>query len=380
LRLASVDALRGLVMVLMALDHTRDYFSSASFDSLDVDQTTPGLFLTRWITHFCAPAFFLLAGLGPSLSRSRGKSPSALAQFLLTRGAFLVLVDLTLVRLGWDFNLKFQGGLWFIVLSTLGFSMMALAGLVYLPRLWVGALGVALIAGHNLLDGVQYDRLGPFGPLWTFLHVHQADEVAGVPFYVTYPFIPWVGVMAIGYALGLLTCQRARDRRRSFLLVGAGLTAAFIVLRAVGHYGDPEPWSPEYGGVRAVLSFLRTMKYPPSLQYLLMTLGPILLALGFLEGRRGPLIRWLTTFGRVPLFFYVAHLYVIHALVVAVAALSGFDPLSVCVEYNQLPDNWGFSLPVVYFFWLLVLGILYAPCAWFRKLKKRSKNVLLSYL
>jgi uncharacterized membrane protein len=262
--------------------------------------------------------------------------------------------------------------------------MMALAGLVYLPSPLVGAFGALLIAGHNLFDEVTPEELGPFSPLWTFLHVRTSDAAFGVPFYVSYPLIPWAGVMAVGYALGPVLREERPARRRKLLLLGAALTAAFVVLRGgLGPhgYGDPRPWDArQYEGFPKVLGFLGTEKYPPSLQYLLMTLGPILMSLACLEGARGAVARWLMTFGRAPLFFYVAHLFVIHGLAVALGAVLGHDPGSLCVAYDRLPSGWGFPLPVVYLVWVFVMVVLTPPCAWFSELKRRNRSVWLSYL
>lgn len=379
-RLESIDVLRGLVMAVMALDHVRDFFTDVKFNSMDPAVTTVPLFLTRFATHYCAPAFFFLAGLGACLSGTRGKAKGELARFLFTRGAFLVAVDLTLVRVGWDFNFAYHGGPWLIVLTALGLSMMILAGLVFLPVPAVGALGVVVIAGHNLFDHVSPESLGALEPLWVFLHVRAGSEVAGIPFYVSYPLIPWVGVMLVGYAFGPVMLLERPRRVRVLLATGAALVALFVVLRGLRLYGDPRPWAQHFEGVANVMAFLRTKKYPASMQYLLMTLGPTLIALGLLDGVKGPVARVFLTLGRVPLFFYVAHLYLIHALALAGGALQGYPVRDFCVLYSQLPSDYGYSLPVVYLVWLLVLVGLYPVCAWFSDLKRRSKAAWLSYL
>ena len=357
-----------------------------------------GTFLTRWITHFCAPAFCFLAGVGAALSFSRGKSKIELSRFLLTRGAFLVLLDLTVIRVAWDFNFQFSGGPWFIVLAVLGFSMIALAGLIWLPNWAIVVFAVAMIAGHNAFDFVddlsEHGRLGRWSPLWTFLHMQTGDRLAfpplnkfrvgggpGIPFYVSYPLIPWIGVMALGYAFGPIFRLPGPDRRRRLFGMGLGLTLTFAILRAWFDYGDPRPWEAEFPEpLNNFLEFLRTSKYPPSLDYLLMTLGPILIALALLDQAKGFVVGIFLDFGRVPLFFYVAHLYLIHALAVGFGMMQGFPAREMMTTYNGLPDDYGFSLRVVYLVWLLVLLLLYPPCAWFSNLKRRSKHWILSYL
>jgi uncharacterized membrane protein len=382
-RLASVDVLRGIIMALMALDHTRDYFSNLGSDGMDPTQTTPALFLTRWMTHFCAPAFFLLAGLGAYLYLSRGKTRWDLTRFLLIRGALLIFLDLTVVRFAWDFNLAGSGGPWFIVLTALGASMFVLAGLIYLPHWAIAVFSVLMIVGHNWFDGfdsVAGEILGPLAPLWTLLHVQGGDEIAGIPFYVTYPLIPWLGVMPLGYVLGPILQFQGPTRRKTFLWLGAALTLGFFVVRWINIYGDPSPWSIQPDPVGNMVAFFGPEKYPPSLQYLLMTLGPICLALGILDQAQGPIVRRVMDFGRVPLFFYVAHLFVIHGLAVIAGTLQGHRPLDLCVLYRDLPQEYGFGLPIVYLMWLLVLVLLYPVCAWFSQLKRRSKQFWLAYL
>lgn len=379
-RLESIDVLRGLVMAVMVLDHARDYFSASEINPTAIDHGSVSLFLTRWVTHFCAPVFFLLAGTGAYLSGRRKTRPE-LASFLLTRGAFLVILDLTIVRLGWDFNFQFAGGPMFVVLSALGFSMIALAGLIYLPVKWVAGFGAAMIVLHNLADGLDQANLGAFRPIWDFLHVRGPVEVGGVPFYVSYPLIPWVGVMALGYGIGPLFEQDRFRRRKQLFFAGLGLTLAFFVLRASNLYGDVSPWRYDAGWVSGFLSFLNATKYPPSLLYLLMTLGPSLLVLAALDRAPGPVARSLIPLGRTALFFYVLHLYLLHAMAVLFGTLQGFSARSMCVFYTDLPIGYGFSLPVVYLWWLVAVAVLYGPCLWYANLKKRHRNeAWLSYL
>ncbi len=274
--------MRGLAIVLMALDHVRAYLSVAHFDPTDLDQTTPALFLTRWLTHFCAPAFVLLAGAGAWLGGQR-RTCGQLSQFLLWRGLWLLLLEFTVISLGWYFNLTWEMGAIAQVIWAIGIAMMVLAGLVTLPIRWVATIGVVLVAGHNLLDGVTPDSLGPLGAVWALLHV--SGPLAGAPVLVVYPVLPWIGVMALGFALGPLLHQGTADSRARLRRLGLAAVAGFLVLRALDGYGDPAPWSPQATAGRTVLSFLRVTKYPPSLAYLLMTLGPVLLLLGPVSAR-----------------------------------------------------------------------------------------------
>jgi len=380
-RLDSVDLLRGLVIVIMALDHARDYFTEVRFDATDLTQTTAALFLTRWITHFCAPVFVFLAGTSAYLYASRGRSRGEVSRFLLTRGLWLVLLELTVVRWAWTFNFSYTELLFVQVIWVIGVSMIALAALIHLPLPAAAGVGIAMMAGHNLLDGITPESLGAWGPLWTVLHVQSAIPLGGGRvFIVIYPLIPWIGVMAAGYAFGALLSRPERERRRTLLLLGGALTLAFVVLRAANGYGDPAPWSVQDGAGRTALSFLNTTKYPPSLLFLLMTLGPAIAALPLLERLTGPAARAVTVFGRVPLFFYVLHLYLIHALALAMGTLAGFDPRSFLHVWLLNPEGWGYGLPVVYLVWVSVVLALYPACRWFAGVKARRREVWLSYL
>jgi uncharacterized membrane protein len=381
-RLDSVDLLRGLVIVIMALDHARDFFTSVRFEATDLEQTTAPLFLTRWITHFCAPVFVFLAGTSAFLYQARGRTRAEVSRFLLTRGLWLVLLELTVVRWAWNFNFNYTTELLFVqVIWVIGVSMVVLAGLVHLPLSAVAGIGIAMVAGHNLLDPITPEALGAWGPLWTLLHVQAAIPLRGDQvFVVIYPLIPWIGVMAAGYAFGTLLRRPERERRRALLGLGAGLTLGFLAIRAVNGYGDPAPWSVQESAGRTVLSFLNTTKYPPSLLFLLMTLGPAIALLPLLERLTGPLARAVTVFGRVPLFFYVLHLYLIHAVALTVGVLAGFDPRSFLHVWLFLPDEWGYGLGVVYLVWAGVVLALYPACRWFAGVKARRREVWLSYL
>ena len=385
-RLESVDLLRGIIMIIMALDHTRDFFTNAAFLPNDLSQTTPAYFFTRWITHFCAPVFFLLTGTGAYLSLRR-KSKRELSRFLVTRGLWLIFLDAVVLRcLAMQFNFDFHVT-FLIVLWTLGWSMIVLALLVYLPDIIVLAFGIILIAGHNLLDSIDPSSFGRFAPLWSILHV--PGLVSANPQHivaVAYPLIPWMGVTAVGYVLGRVFAWPP-DRRKAFLLrLGLGLIAAFIVIRAINIYGDPVPWTPQKSALFTVLSFLNTTKYPPSLLFLLMTLGPALLFLRAVDNRTPPFLRPALVYGKVPLFYYIVHFPLIHLIAVVICAIRYghiywmFQSPTLDQYPFTRPPNWGFGLPGVYLIWACVVIGLYPVCRWYAALKRRSSNPWLSYL
>jgi len=371
-RIDSLDLLRGGVMVLMALDHVRDYFTSARFDPLDFSQTSVALFLTRWITHFCAPVFVFLAGT--SAYRLGRKVPRAeLSRFLWTRGLWLVFLELTVVHFAWTFQPPWGGDQFVQVIWAIGWSMVALAALVWLPTPAVAAFGIAMIAGHNAFDGITPQSLGALGPLWNVLHVQGPTPWT----FVAYPLIPWIGVMAAGYAFGAAYDLEPQRRRRLLLGLGAALIGLFVVLRVPNLYGDLHPWSAQDNAVFTFLAVIKAHKYPPSLAYLLMTLGPALIALALFESTRGRAAGWLVTIGRVPLFFYVLHIVLAHALAQLVAGGMGIDLGQV---FSGQAQGWGFGLPVVYAVWALVVVLLYPGCRWFAALKARRRDWWLSYL
>jgi uncharacterized membrane protein len=403
LRIESVDILRGLVIALMALDHVREYFSIVR--GLDLAQVSLAYFLTRWVTHFCAPTFCFLAGASAYLSRGGRRTPAQLSRFLLTRGLWLVLAEVTIVNAGWFFNASYPFGFGFglQVIWALGASMIVLAGLVRLP-LWISAAaGIAMVAGHNLFDAVRPADLGAWANVWQLLHVQGPFALGPFTVFVAYPLVPWIGVMALGYAFGSLLTRAPSSSSRVTTVtnvasvtsitraprfpialglgLGLALTLAFVVLRAINGYGDPSRWSTQAGLTETVISFLNTSKYPPSLLYLLMTLGPAIAALAVLDRWKGPVARAFADFGRVPFFFYVVHLYVIHAAAVAAGWLQGFPPAAMMDFCFFLPKAYGFSLPVVYAIWIALVLALYPLCRWFAGVKARHRDqVWLSYL
>jgi uncharacterized membrane protein len=384
-RLDSVDLLRGLVMVIMALDHTRDFFhhDALLFDPTDLSKTTPALFLTRWITHFCAPVFVFLAGTGAYLSLARGKTKRDLSWFLVTRGVWLVVLELTLVRLGWTFDLSY--GFTFVqVIWALGWSMIVLAALIHLPLRAIAGFGLIMIGGHNLLDRVHAGKLGSFRLPWLILHeqgpMHWGTQPpGGFTFLVQYPLIPWIGVMAVGYCFGRLLQLPVERRRKVLLRLGLALTLAFIVIRATNLYGDPQPWAAQQSPLFTLFSFINCQKYPPSLLYLLMTLGPAIALLPFLERWTGALANFFRTFGRVPLFYYLLHLFLIHLLAV-IFAFARYGKQITNVFANGPPPDFGYNLLVVYLVWLGAVLLLYPPCRWWARLKQHRRSAWLSYL
>lgn len=378
-RLTSIDLLRGLVIVIMALDHVRDYVHAASFvsDPTDPATTTLGLYLTRWVTHFCAPTFSFLAGVSVWM-QARGKTKAQLSGFLITRGLWLIALELVVENIGWNWNIP---GWALLVLWALGAGMIALAGLIHLPRRAVLAIAVAIIALHDLTDGLSPEAFGPLAWLWHLLHV--PGVVAG-DLFIGYPILPWIGVISLGYGLGEVFELEPARRARLLLALGAGMTLAFLVLRGLNLYGDIRPWTVQAETWRTVLSFFNVSKYPPSLDFVLITLGPILLALPALERLRGPAASVLLTFGRVPLFFYILHIWLAHALVTLAGLAMGY-PLKTFVGVIADPApmveaHWGFGLWAAYLTWVIVVALMYPFCRWFGAFKSGRKDWWLSYL
>jgi uncharacterized membrane protein len=385
-RVDAVDVLRGAVMVLMVLDHTRDYFGNARINPTDLSQVSPALFLTRWVTHFCAPVFAFLAGTGAYLAGSRGRSRAQLAAFLATRGLWLIFLELTVVRLGLFFD-PVSAPVILTVLWSIGASFVVLAGLVFLPSRVVGALGVLLIATHGLAGGLLSgsgtpSALGAAGTI--LLRGGFLPLPGGVTVVVAYPLLPWLGVVAAGYAFGEVIRLEPGRRRRVLWITGLAMTAAFVILRAWGIYGEPRPWETQATPLLTVLSFVNCTKQPPSLLFVLMTLGPAITALAVIDrvGIRGPVGLALMTLGRVPLFYYLLSWYVIHGLAVLAGLVRGM-PVAWLFSPDALgpaPEGWPLSLPGVYAAWAVVLAVLYLPCRWFAGVKSRHPGGWLSYL
>ncbi|HEY2363503.1 MAG TPA: heparan-alpha-glucosaminide N-acetyltransferase domain-containing protein, partial [Candidatus Angelobacter sp.] len=361
--------------------HTRDFFGFPGDSPTNLAQASAALFFARWITNICAPVFFLLTGTGAYLSL-RKKSKQELSRFLFTRGLWLIFLEQVVMRgFGWQFNFDYHLSM-LVVLWALAWAMIFLSALVYLPTPVVTAIGVVMIAGHNLLDSIRSAN-----PFWSILHspnflVNTPQHVV----FVTYPLIPWVGVTAAGYGLGQIYSWPP-DRRKAFLLrMGTILTAAFLLLRGINIYGDPARWSHQKSALFTALSFLNTTKYPPSLLFLLMTLGPALVFLWAVDSGMPGWLRPAHTVGKVPLFYFLLHVPIIHVLAIIICYLR-YGQVHWMYESPGLgqfpvtpPPGWGFTLPVVYLIWIFVVIALYPLCVWFAGLKQRRKDAWLSYL
>jgi uncharacterized membrane protein len=364
-RVESIDLLRGLVMVVMVLDHVRDFFGDAKLDPTDLATTTPALFFTRWVTHFCAPTFMFLAGVSAGLSGAR-RTKGELSRHLLWRGLWLILLEQTWENVCIFFT--YPQVVLGLVLWAIGWSMIALAALIHLPRALIAGVGLAMIALHNRFDGVQ---VGPGLPtlLLGLLHVPGFQTLpGGIPILIGYPLIPWIGVMAVGYASAPVFLQSAGRRRLILIALGLGSVAGFLAIRWRNTYGDPRHWAVQESPAYTVMSFLNCQKYPPSLLFLLMTLGPACLALAAFDRGLGRLGRPLSTLGRVPLFFYLLQWPLAHGLAVIVAAIQG-EPTGWMFRFPpfQSPPGYGQSLARVYLFWAITVALLYYPSLWFSR-------------
>ena len=379
-RIQSVDLLRGVVMILMALDHTGDFLGANTVNPTDLGHTTITLFLTRWITHFCAPVFFLLTGTGAYLSL-RKKSKRELSRFLFTRGLWLILLECILMRcLGLQFNFDYHVTL-LNVLWALGWGMIVLSLLVHIPTSVTTALGLVMIAGHNMLDSIRSSS-----PLWSVLH--SPNFVLKTPqhsVFVAYTLIPWVGVTAVGYSLGQIYDWTSKRRRTFLLRAGLLLGVAFVILRGINVYGDPLRWAMQKSTPFTALSFLNTCKYPPSLLFLLMTLGPAMVLLWAVEIKTPEVLRPALVFGRVPMFYFLLHIPLIHLIAVG-ACYARYGRIHWMFESPSIdqfpitpPPGWGFSLPIIYVFWICVMIALYPLCRWFAAVKQRRSDTWLSY-
>jgi uncharacterized membrane protein len=389
-RLTSIDMLRGLVIILMALDHVRDFFmAGAVVDPLSDPEVSPALYFTRWITHFCAPVFVFLAGTSAGLMVSR-KTPRQLAWFLFTRGLWLVIIEWFVIATFISFapagSAQF-GGKTFVMLQVIwaiGASMIVLSVCQFLGRKFCLALGALIVLGHNALDGIwpTADQFGDSGPpMWIGLHSVFAKVVG--PFFLinSYPVLPWLGIMLVGFAASMIFEKSAPQRDRTLIAWGLASCAAFLLLRALDVYGDPNHWEPQASGAgRTVLDFLNTTKYPPSLMFTLMTLGPAAIFCAFAERWRGWLKDTLVMFGRVPFAFYVVHWLVIHSGAVLLGVIQGFPASAIMDVPGAYPAGYGLSLAGVYLVWLAVVAIMYPWVRYMAGVKSRSRAWYLSYV
>jgi uncharacterized membrane protein len=379
-RLESVDVVRGVIMIIMALDHTRDFFGAAGSPT-NLATASIALFFTRWITNICAPVFFLLTGTGAYLSLRKRTKPE-LSRFLFTRGLWLIFLDLVLFRcLAVQFNVDYRTTI-ITVLWALGWAMIVLSALVHLPASVVTAFGVVMIVTHNLLDSIRSTN-----PLWSILH--SPNIILATPGHtvlLAYPLIPWVGVTALGYGLGQIYAWEPARRQAFLLRLGIAVTIAFIALRAINIYGDPSHWATQRTPAYTVLSFLNTTKYPPSLLFLLMTLGPALILLWAVDTHTPRLLRPALIIGKVPMFYYLLHFALIHVLAVIICyARYGhihwmFESPDLAHYPVTAPPGWGLPLPLVYLIWAFIVLAMYPLCRWYAAVKQRSNDPLLSYL
>ena len=382
-RLESIDMLRGFLMVVMALDHTRDFFSNIYVNPTDPHHSWPLLFFTRWITHLCAPGFVALAGTSVYLQRQRGKTPGELQRLLITRGLWLMLLEVTVVGFGWSFGFA----PFFQVIFAVGISMVGLGVIIRLPTAVIGGLGAAIVILHNLLDPIKASDLGDFKDGWILLHQPGMLTLDGHPAgFVAYPVLAWLGIICLGYAFGPIAAAAATRRQRSLLIAVSSL-AIFVVLRVFRLYGDPNRMETLATPSQTIMSLLNVTKYPPSLEYVLATFGALLLiyaAFDLISSRDwiAPTRRVLETFGRVPFFFYVSHLYLLHVAAI-LTTLAMHAPTNFYFGlgvHSGGPKPIGFSLGVVYLIWMAVVVALYLPCLWFSRLKARRRDWWLSYL
>jgi uncharacterized membrane protein len=383
-RIASLDFVRGVVMILMAIDHVRVY------SGLPAGGPTAGIFFTRWITHFVAPAFVFFAGTAAYLHGTRLADRAALAKFLLVRGAWLVVLEMTVIRIAWTFNVDFANYLLAGVIWMIGWCLILMAAAVHLPLGAVASIGLAIVFCHNLTDvfAASLQRaFGEAGPNWLLQLVYFGGAVPlgrdGPPLLILFVIVPWIGVMMAGYAFGRVMQLPFDRRRRTCLALGLAATALFIVLRAMDVYGDPRPW--RGSRMPAFFAFLATTKYPASLLFLLMTLGPSIALIGFAERWRGRIVDATTTFGRVPLFYYLLHIPLIHAAAIIVSLLReggvnrwlfGNHPMAP----PPVPDGYTWSLTLLYAVFAICVIALYFPCRWFARYRATHRSGWLSYL
>ncbi|HVK96875.1 MAG TPA: heparan-alpha-glucosaminide N-acetyltransferase domain-containing protein [Flavisolibacter sp.] len=384
-RIDAIDLLRGLVMIIMALDHTRDFFHSEALlnDPLNLATTTPALFLTRFITHFCAPVFVFLAGTS-AFFQSLRKSKSQLSGFLIKRGLWLIFVELFIISFSVTFDVSYS----FVVLQTIwaiGASMIILGLVLYLPFAAILTLGLLIVMGHNVLDFYEAGKANKFSLFYQFMHVQGLFKISDAhTVVIMYPLLPWAGLMMLGFSFGkIYQMFNENERRKALTYMGVSIIALFIILRAINVYGDPEPWSAQKDSLFSFLSFINVHKYPPSLLFMAVTIGPALLFLAWVGDTKTTLGKIITVYGRVPFFYYVIHFFLLHILTTIFFFGKGYtitDGLKAAPFKFTFPPGDGFSLWVVYAVWLFIVIALYPLCKWFSEYKKTHKQWWLSYL
>ena len=387
-RITSVDLLRGAVMIIMALDHTREFFHSAALTSnpLDLNTTTPLLFFTRWITHFCAPVFVFLSGTSAYLQSAR-KSKKELSRFLITRGLWLILAEVTIVNLIFSFDISFSA-IALEVIWAIGISMVILGLVIWLPFKIMLAIGLLIVLGHNSLDFYEREQAGAFGALYNLIHrvgFHSLSDKHQL--LILYPFLPWTGLMILGYCLGkVLRNEDAAYRKKFLVITGISTIALFIILRFINLYGDPFRWSPQANGFYTFLSFINASKYPPSLFFICMTIGPALLLMAWWDDIQNGFTRIVSVYGRVPFFYFLTHFFLIHLFSAITFFIRGHtfaeDAADLSTPFIKfIKEGEGVQLRYVYLIWLAIVIVLYPVCKWYDNYKtKHKEKKWLSYL
>jgi uncharacterized membrane protein len=376
-RIISIDFLRGVVMIIMTLDHVRMYFGYGTWyaEPTNLATTTQLLFFTRWITHFCAPVFVFLTGTSAFLYGLNKAKTSQVAWYLFTRGIWLVFAELTIINFAWTFDSTFSFRILQIIWA-IGISLIILSALVFLPVKIVFMIGAIILFGHNMLDPIRVNGTSSLDLVWYVLHQPNTLFLENSLVSLVYPVLPWFGLMAMGYGFGMFYAREySAARRRLWLLaIGLGAVLLFLVLRGFNLYGDPRPWSAQNNLIFTLMSFLNTTKYPPSLHFLLMTMGPALIFLALSERVQRGFTALVVVFGKVPFFFYIVHLYLIHALATLTVVLSGHDWHEYILSAERLSsgalNNFGLRLEAVYLVWILVVILLYPICKWYQKFKE----------
>lgn len=383
-RIQSIDLLRGIVIVIMALDHSRDFFHFNGFseEPTNLATTTPFLFFTRWITHFCAPVFIFLSGTSIFLMRTNSIKEKSL--FVFKRGIWLVLLSLTVIAFAWWFDPSFHY-LALDVIWVIGVCMLLFSAILYLPFRAILIFGLITVVFHNLLDATNFDSAKWQTLFWDLFH-REGLVVINKHFsvFIVYPLMPWIGVMSLGFCSGKLYSKEfpADRRRKILLLTGSGCVLLFIFLRMINSYGEPEQWRRYPSLLFSFMSFINTTKYPPSLLYLLMTLGPSLIFLSLAEKFQNKFAQFFIVFGRVPFFFYLLHLYLLHlaAFLATLFSYSWHETIQSTKRMTGFPFGYGFSLMVVFLVWLAAVFILYPICKWYNNFKTTHQYWWLKYI